>query len=46
VKNFVPAIIALAVCSLSFAADSGKPSVTVQQQAEAASAQKLAAKPR
>ena len=43
-KKLVPAIIALAVCSLSFAADSARPSVNAQQQAAAAFAQNLAAK--
>jgi hypothetical protein len=42
VKKFVPAIIALAVCSLSFAADSAQPTVNAQKQAAAASAQNLA----
>ena len=40
-KKFVPAIIALAVCSLSFAADSA--TVNAPKQAAAASAQNLAA---
>jgi len=43
VQKFVVTTIALAVCSLSFAADTGKPSVNAQAQAEAASAQNLAA---
>ena len=41
-KKFVITIIALAVCSLSFAADSAAPSVNPQQQADAASAQNRA----
>jgi len=43
VKKFVVATLTLAACSLSFAADSAKPSGDVQRQAAAEFAQKLAA---